>query len=139
MKKSKGQYDQKKIGYLKHQKRRLEFRVSTEATSLSDEKELVRKINEIDAELNEAFSIIRLERKIELMKKDIENYRNELSKYNAEIAEKDSKIDALYTEIRKLLKLGRWQNKPRVEKQHRAMPVQEINLEDIAVIKKKSK
>ncbi|MGC8669728.1 MAG: hypothetical protein ACP5TL_01080 [Candidatus Micrarchaeia archaeon] len=138
MKKTGEKYDVKRIGYLKHQKRRLEFKISTEASSLADEKDLIRKINAIDAELNEAFSVVRFERKIELMKKDIENYREQLSKHNAEIAEKDAKIDGLYVELRKILKLGRWQNKHKVEKPIRKeKPIQEINLEDIAVIKRK--
>jgi len=138
MKKSSGKYDTKKIGFLKHQKRRLEFKISTEASSLTAEKDLVRKINQIDEELNEAFTLIRLERKVELMKKDVEAYRNDLNKYNTEIAEKDAKIDALYNELRKVLRLGRWQNKRKPERPvHREKPVQEINLEDIAVIKRK--
>ncbi|MGC8651775.1 MAG: hypothetical protein ACP5UH_00780 [Candidatus Micrarchaeia archaeon] len=138
MKKGSGNTDTKRIGYLKHQKRMLEFKISTEASSLSEEKDLVRKINQIDAELDDAFALVKLERKVGLMKSDIEGYSTDLSKYNAEIAEKDAKIDALYMELRKMLKLGRWQNKHKMEKQvHREKPLQEINLEDIAVIKRK--
>ncbi|MCL4374132.1 MAG: hypothetical protein M1360_03900 [Candidatus Marsarchaeota archaeon] len=138
MKKSSGSFDTKKIGYLKHQKRRLEFKISTEASSLSEEKELVMKINQLDAELDEAFALVRLERKVQLMKSDIERYTADLAKYNSDIADKDAKIDALYTDLRKVLKLGRWQNKRKVERQaHKEKPMQEINLEDIAVIKRK--
>ncbi|MGC8687379.1 MAG: hypothetical protein ACP5RM_01615 [Candidatus Micrarchaeia archaeon] len=138
MKKSTSKFDSKRIGYLKHMKRTLEFKISTEASSLADEKELVRKINQIDAELDEAFSFVRLERKIDLMKKDIEAYSESLSKYNAEIGEKDGKIDSLYMELRKILKLGRWQTRRKPEKPvHREKPQQDINIEDIAVIKRK--
>jgi uncharacterized coiled-coil DUF342 family protein len=52
--KDKDDAKRKKIGYLKRMKNKLEFKISTEASSLSSEKELVRQIEEINKELNDA-------------------------------------------------------------------------------------
>ena len=44
----------RKIGYLKRMKNKLEFRISTEASSLADEKGLVRQIEDVNKQLSEA-------------------------------------------------------------------------------------
>ncbi|HIH50720.1 MAG: hypothetical protein ABSE71_01330 [Candidatus Micrarchaeaceae archaeon] len=131
----------RRIGYLKRMKAKLEFRISTEASSLTQEKDIIRKINEINGELGEALAAARLERKTEFIKKDIEDYRNNIMEINTKLQELDTRLDAMYVGLRKALGIGSWQNKqqqqqqkPRKSQQSR---VQEINLEDIAVIKKK--
>lgn len=127
----------KKIGYLKRMKSRLEFKISTEASSLSQEKEMIRHINDINQELDEALASVRLERKIGFITSDIEEYRKSIIDINAKIAELDTKLDGLYVSLRRALGIGSWQNK--IQKQRKQQPVTapEINLEDIAVIKKK--
>jgi uncharacterized coiled-coil DUF342 family protein len=130
-----------KIGQLKRIKNRLEFRISTEATSLTAEKDLVRKIEEVNRELNEAYKSIRLERKSEFIKGDIDSYRKRLLELEARVAESDKALDGLYEGIRKILGIKR-QKPEELKRQKRPSQksqTQEINLEDIAVIKKKGK
>ncbi len=138
----------KKIGYLKRMKNKLEFRISTEASSLNEEKDLVRKIEEVNKELNEAYKTIRLERKNDLVKSDIEQFKKVLTEGEAKIQEQDKKLDELYDKLRKLLGIERNKHeKPqqhhgeRKKQHHEHVPqaMDEINLEDIAVIKKKPK
>ncbi len=139
--KDKDNAKRKKIGYLKRLKNQLEFKISTEAQSLTAEKDLVRKIEEINKELNVAYKAIRLERKTELVKSDIEECRKNINEFELKIAEHDKKLDELYDKLRKLLGIERAKRvKPASKKrvQSQQMP-QEINLEDIAVITKKSK
>ena len=136
--------NRKRFGYLKKMKNTLEFRISTEAKSLNEEKELIRKINEINAELNESLKFVRMERKLELVKKDIIMFKNGLMDTDKAIAELDVKMDARYVDLRKSLGIGSYQSKPMTRpKEHRkksqAPPSQEVNLEDIVIIKKKGK
>ncbi|MDE1869035.1 MAG: hypothetical protein KGH60_03675 [Candidatus Micrarchaeota archaeon] len=132
----------RRFGYLKRLKNKLEFKISTEATSLSEEKELIRKIAEINKELSESHAFIRMERKLEFVKKDIAEYKAGLAEADSKIAESDQKLDAMYTELRKALGIGSYQNKakrghPQPKKREHAAPSQDVNLEDIVVIKKK--
>jgi uncharacterized coiled-coil DUF342 family protein len=133
----------RKIGYLKRMKQKLEFKISTEASSLAQEKDIVRKINDINHELDEALASVRLERKVGFIKKDIEDYRKSITEVNLKVQELDTKLDGLYTNLRKTLGIGTWQNKQGQQQQQRPKKVQQhnnsINLEDIAVIKKKEK
>ncbi|MGD0510531.1 MAG: hypothetical protein ABSA33_01705 [Candidatus Micrarchaeaceae archaeon] len=130
----------RRVGYLKRMKARLEFKISTEASSLAQEKDIIRKINEINSELNEALASVRLERKVGFISKDIEEYRKSIVDVNTKIGELDTRLDGLYVGLRKTLGIGSWQNKQqqqqRPRKQQRAQE-SGINLEDIAVIKKK--
>jgi uncharacterized coiled-coil DUF342 family protein len=128
-----------RIGYLKRMKNKLEFKISTEASSLSEERMLVRKIDEISKQLDEALALVRLERKRDLVKSDIEQYRKGVVDVEKEITDSDVKLDATYSELRKVLGIGKWQNKPKPlhAKKAPSQKVQEINLEDIAVIKRK--
>ena len=133
-----------RIGYLKKMKSQLEFKISTEASSLSEEKALVRKIDEIGKQLDEALALIRLERKRELVKGDIEQFRKGILDLDKEIIGMDVKLDAVYTELRKVLGIGGWNKhgtgssgKPMHKKKAPTTQIQEINLEDIAVIKRK--
>lgn len=127
----------KKVGYLKRMKARLEFKISTEASSLSQEKDIIRKINEINQKLNEALAGVRLERKLGFVSKDIEEYKKAITEVNSKIAELDTKLDGLYVNLRKSLGMGNWQNKPQKPKKVQQPQQKEINLEDIVVIKKK--
>ncbi len=127
----------KKVGMLKKQKARFEFKISTEASSLSDEKALIRKINEIEKELNEELRTVRLFRKRELVKKDIEELVAKVTQTDSEISELDKQLDVLYDSLRKFFRAER-----RVEDRKRGekkppLQLPEVNLEDIVVIKKK--
>jgi uncharacterized coiled-coil DUF342 family protein len=130
----------KRVGYLRRMKQKFEFRISTEASSLSQEKEIIRKINEINQELDEALTSVRLERKLGFIKSDIESYRKSITEVNSKIEQLDAKLDGLYTNLRKTLGIGSWQNRQKApeKKKIQQMQIPGINLEDIAVIKKKS-
>ena len=129
----------RRVGYLKHMKQKFEFKISTEASSLSQEKEIIRKINEINQELDEALASVRLERKLGFIKKDMDEYQKGITDINKRIEEIDVKLDGLYTSLRKSLGIGSWQNKQKHQQQVKKVQPQnqDINLEDIAVIKKK--
>ncbi|MEM0154738.1 MAG: hypothetical protein QW814_02800 [Methanothrix sp.] len=134
----------KKIGYLKRQKNRLEFKLSTEARmSLDDEKGIIRKIAEIDGQLEGLLKFVRLQRKIGYIQDDIKNYTEKLNETDRKIRELDTKLDDLYLAVRKALGIhggrGMEQQRPVRKKQTQQMQQPEINMEDIAVIKKKGK
>lgn len=128
----------RRVGYLKRMKAKMEFKISTEASSLSQEKEIIRKINEINHELNDALASVRLERKINFINNDINDYRKNIMEVNSKIMELDTRLDGLYVTLRKTLGIGRWQSKQQKQrKAQHAAQAPGINLEDIAVIKKK--
>lgn len=127
----------KRIGYLKRLKARLEFKISTEASSLAQEKDIIRKINEINQELDEALALVRFERKIGFINNDIEEYKKNVTDINSKIVELDTKLDGLYVSLRKILGIGSWQSKPQKHKKQQPAEEPTVNLEDIAVIKKK--
>lgn len=135
----------KKIGYLKRQKSRLEFKLSTEARmSLDDEKGIVRKIAEIDGQLDGLLKFVRLQRKIGYIQEDMKNYTEKLNETDGKIRELDKRLDDLYLAVRKALGIhsGRGTNqqqRPAKKKQAQQVQQPEINMEDIAVIKKKGK
>jgi len=127
------------IGKLKRMRHSIEFRISTESMNLQQEKSMVRKIEEVNALIEEALKLERLERKRGLVSKDIEMYQKTLGEVVAKITELDAKLDTLYSEIRK--SLGIQKRRPKVMGEKRPQPKpqknEEINLEDIVVIKKK--
>ncbi len=126
------------ISKLKRQRQMLEFKVSTEAHSLPQEKLLIRRINEINSQIEEALKSVRKERKMLLVKKDIADLQTALNSIVAELAGFDRNLDDLYHSIRKILGVEKRRSNVQQQKQkpvvHRQ---QEINLEDIVVIKKK--
>jgi uncharacterized coiled-coil DUF342 family protein len=132
---------QTRFNYLKRLKNRFDFRISTEANSLAKEKEMIRKISEINQELDELAVSVKMERKLGLVKGDIEECTRHLAELEPKIVEIDGKLDRLYTELRKKLGITRMAEAPRPqrskEREQKMQQSQEINLEDIAVIKKK--
>ena len=135
------QYEEavRKLHKLNGVKRRLDFRISTEASSLSDEKALIKKIKDVNTDLDDALHIVKLFRKRDLVKKDLDELNAELSKLNKQIKDQDTELDNLYSSLRRILKVGereRAQQQTARRKEERPRNL-EINLEDIAVIKKK--
>ena len=137
----KAKQDPKKGRELKRMKNMLEFKLSTEAKmSLSAERDIVRKINEVSAQLDDFYKVVRLERKQGFIKGDIEQYKKELGELEQSISGLDTKLDDKYRELKHVLGIDeRRMAKPKPKRRIAPMPVQEINLEDIAVIKKKDK
>lgn len=121
---------------MRRRKEALEFRISTEAFTLEAEKDLIRKKNEIDAELQEAINSYRLKRKIEFVAGDIESLGKSIEETTKELQELEKRLDVLYTGLRR----QRGASQPR---QQRPRPVEQKNAEvsfaDIAIIKKDKK
>ncbi len=136
-----GDYKEKSalVRKLMRQKRGLEFRISTESFSLNDEKELIRKIREVDKQLNEALRTVKLYRKKELVTKDIEDYTKKVNDAKASIAAINDEITNMYDKLKKMLNLHEQRKqKPQRQQPKRQAPLApSINLESIAVIKKK--
>lgn len=130
---------QAKLRVLHKQKQRLDFRISTETFSLNEEKELVRKIKEVNKEIEDALRVVRLYRKRDYIKKDLEEYAVQLKKLDTDIADMDKQLDDLYSNLRKILKVSvREREKPvQMKRKKEKMEALEVNLEDIAVIKRK--
>jgi uncharacterized coiled-coil DUF342 family protein len=129
----------KNLGRLKRMKSDLEFKIATEATTLSAERELIKKLNEINNELEDALKVYRAKRKVELVSKDIEDIGKALEQYKTQVLDVDKKLDTLYSELRSITGWKRTtteEHKPR-----RAMKEEhfEVSLEDIATIKKTKK
>lgn len=129
----------RKARILKRQKARLEFKISTEASSLTDEKALIRRIKEISSELDTYMRFVRLVRKRDLVKGDITEYAAKAGELNNKILEFDKRLDSLYDGLRKALNIEQRsaERQPRKRTEKKQQPMQEVNLEDIAVIKKR--
>ncbi len=127
----------KNLGRLKRMKSSIEFKISTQAPTLAAEKELIKELNKINKELEEAQSAYRFKRKAELITKDIDEIGKALESYKNQVLEVDRKLDELYTSLR-----GRssWRRKPEEPRPRRTPKHEEpfeVSLEDIATIKKK--
>jgi len=126
--------EEKKIGYLLRLKEKLEFKISTEASTLEAEKELIRRINEVNEELDRAIKNKRLKRRAELLSSDIEELNKEIEEKEKLVKESEKKLDDLYDNLRTLL--GKKRQKP---KERRNPPKQQgISLADVAIIKDKT-
>ncbi|MFP3279328.1 MAG: hypothetical protein RXP92_03410 [Candidatus Micrarchaeota archaeon] len=126
--------EEKKIGYLLRLKEKLEFKISTEASTLEAEKELIRRINEVNEELDRAIKNKRLKRRAELLSSDIEQLNKEIEEKEKLVKESEKKLDELYDNLRALL--GKKKQRP---KERRNPPKQqEISLADVAIIKDKT-
>ncbi len=93
----------KRYNYLRRLKNRLEFRISTEASSLTKEKEMIREISSINQELTAIGATVRMDRKLGLVKGDIVECKTKLAELEPKIVEIDAKLDLMYTDLRKKL------------------------------------
>ncbi len=131
----------KNIGFLRRKKEQLEFRIATEAFTIEAEKDLIRKKQEIEKELDEALKSFRLRKKLEFIDKDIEQLGKQLTDLDTRIKESDKKLDDLYGELRSITGASRERrqhsDRDQGKKQTRDQPKQEVSLADIAIIKDK--
>ncbi len=124
-----------KVVYLKKLRKELEFKVSTEASSLNAERELVKRINDVNVQLNKALEPLRLKRRLEQLRADAERQKAVLVTSTKECIDLDVKLDKLYFELKRTL--GITNTHKTVRKSNKTNnATQTINLEDIAVIKK---
>ncbi len=128
----------KNLGRLKRMKSTIEFKIATEASTLTAERELIKKLNDINKELDEALNAYRFKRKVELVAKDIDEIGKALESYKNQVLEVDKKLDGLYADLRSLTG---WKKKTPEEHRAKRTPKHEepfeVSLEDIATIKKK--
>ncbi|GEM_PF-479056 len=123
----------KNIGYLRRKKEALEFRISTEAFTLNAEKELIRKKQEIEEELQEAINSYRMKRKAEFVAGDIIDLNKKIEETNLGLQELEARLDVLYDGLRK----QRAPPRQKKQEQHQPHQVQEVSFADIAIIKDK--
>ena len=128
------------LSKLRKMKGSIEFKIATEATTLNAERELIKQLNDINKELEDALKSFRSKRKLELVSKDIDDIGKALESYKAQVLEVDKKLDALYEKLRGATG---WRKKeerrPRGEHKPQRDEHFEVSLEDIATIKKKGK
>ncbi len=126
----------KNVGKLKRLKSSIEFKISTEATTLGAEKELIKKLNDINQELEDALKVYKFRRKLDLVSKNVADIGKALESYRLQIAEVDKKLDVLYASLREHSGWARKEERrpPRRQKQEEHF---EVSLEDIATIKNK--
>lgn len=127
-----GKKSTKNIGYLRRKKEALEFRISTEAFTLNAEKDLIRKKQEVETELQEAINSYRMKRKAEFVNGDIEELSKKIEETNAKLQELEKRLDILYGGLRR-------QRAPQRQRKQEHTPhqQQEVSFADIAVIKEK--
>ncbi len=124
------------VGKLKRLKSSIEFRIATEASTLGAERELIKKLGDINQELDDALKSYRFRRKVELIAKDMEDIGKALESYKNQIGDEDKKLDELYGRLRSITgwKKGGDEKKPKPRKPEGPF---EVSLEDIATIKNK--
>ncbi len=126
----------KDIRYLRKRKNEIDFRISTEAFTLDAERDLVRKRNAIEKELNEATKSYRLKKKVEFIDKRIEEMNKQIETMVEQLKESNKKLDDYYNEMRKISGSERRRREPQHgEGRHQQKP-QEISIADIAIINK---
>ena len=125
----------KDIGYLRRKKEQLEFRIATEAFTLEAERELIRKKNEIEQQLNESLKSFRLRKKVEYIDRTIAELDKRVAELGEKLKESDKRLDILYPRFRKLTGEASQRQRQRFErKQQKEMKSASISLADIAVI-----
>ncbi len=122
----------KNIGYLRRRKENIEFRISTEAYTLDEERELIRRKNEVDAELEEAIKSYRLRRKQEYIVSDIAELTKRIAEAEAALGEAEKKLSEIYASYRKKQD---WEPRRKEERKHTEPRHDEISLADMAIIK----
>ncbi len=131
-----GKKSTKNIGYLRRRKEQIEFRIATEAFTLDAEKDLIRKKNAIDAELEEAIKSYRTRRKAEFLENDINELNKKIEESSKALEEIEKKLDTLYGELRQIGGESR-KRAPIQKKQHSEPTPIETSLYDMAIIKDK--
>ncbi len=126
------------IGRLRRMKDKLEFRISTETRSLGAEKEIIREINDIDSQIDGAIKIFRMKRRINFLKDDTVSLNKEIDELDKKIEENHKRLDDLYSELRSIDRSRRVHDERKPQRHEEQGPMS-ISLEDIAVIKKKSR
>lgn len=127
----------KSLGRLRKMKSSIEFKIATEATTLTAERELIKKLNDINEDLEEALKSFRSKRKLELVSKDIEEIGKALESYKTQVLDVDKQLDSLYEKLRGATGWKRTEER-RPRREHKLQEEHfEVSLQDIATIKNK--
>ncbi len=126
----------KNIGYLKRLKEKLEFAISTEAALTPDkEKEIIRRINSVNEELDKSLRNYRMRKKAESINSAIDELQKGIEELEKKITDYNKQLDELYYKLRETTGYGKHSQKGRREK--REQKPAEISFADIAVIRGK--
>lgn len=130
----------KNLGFLRKRKEQIEFRIATEAFTVEAEKDLIRKKNEIEGELQQALKSYRLRKKLDFINKDIEDIGKRIEELEGRIKESDKKLDDLYSNLRAITGESRrpmgGQRHDKKQQREQKKPA-EISMADIAIMKDK--
>ncbi len=124
----------KDIRFLRHRKNEIDFRISTEAFTLEAEKDLIRKRNAVEKELNEATKSYKLRKRVEFIDRRVEEMNKQIETMSAQLKESNKRLDDYYNEMRRLNGNERRRREP--SRDDRRQKQQEISIADIAIINK---
>lgn len=115
-----------KIGPLRKQLRQLEFRISTQAYTPKIEKEMVKQVKKLEAELAKVSEVERARRKKHLVDRDIEEVKKEIASIEPELKKIREELKEYYNNMRAAKK----QAAKGIKNDHM------VTLEDIVVFEK---
>jgi len=125
----------KNIGYLKRLKEKLEFAISTEAALTPDkEKELIRRINSVNEELDKSLRSYRMRKKAESINGIVEELQKKIEEMEKKITDYNKQLDELYYKLREASGNNK-QHAAKGKRERREQKPTEISFADIAVIK----
>ena len=125
----------KNIGYLKRLKEKLEFAISTEAALTPDkEKELIRKINSVNEELDKSLRSYRMRKKAESINNIVDELQKKIEEMEKKITDYNKQLDELYYKLREASGYNK-QHAAKGKRERREQKPTEISFADIAVIK----
>ncbi len=117
------------IGPLRKQLRTLEFRIATQAYTPKIEKELVKGVKKIEAELSKVAEVEKARRKAKLVEGDIAEAQAEIARIEPELKKIREELNDYYESQREIRK----QAKKGIKSDHM------VTLEDIAVFEKEER
>ncbi len=111
------------VSYLRRKLKRLEFKISTQAYTPRIERQMIKKVKEIEAELAKYEPIEKARRKEKLIKKDIDEI-------NKKIKENEEKLKKVRVELKQLYK---------ERNRQKSLGNHTVTLADVAIIERSDK
>ena len=127
------QQQTKDMRYLRRRKNEIDFRISTEAFTLEAERDLIRKRNVVEKELNEATKSYKLRKKVEFIDRRIEEMNKQIETMTVQLKESNKKLDDYYNEMRRVSGNER-RRRDSPKKDEKRQKQSEISIADIAII-----
>lgn len=116
----------------------LEFKISTEALTLKDEKEMIKKIREKESLLKKVVEIEKIKRKLSFIEKDMDGIEKEKEFVKKEIEKINIEIKNTYQKLREERKKEKIRERKRKEMEPYMGSFEKLTLSDICIIKKKA-